>query len=332
MKQEAFEARHGPAWSQLEQWIVALGDKRGGKRGARRADGEPGRIGREYPRLYRQVCHHLAIARARRYSLGLQARLNGLALDGHQYLYRPRSNPILAILELVLNDFPVAFRRHWRFMAAATALFVLPGLLMGIAVQLGDTLIFSLLAPHEVSQIEQMYDPANRVLGRERASDSDVAMFGFYIYNNITIGFQTFAGGLVFGLGSIFFLSFNGLSIGAIASHLTAVGYSSTFWPFVAGHSSLELTAIVVFGGSGLSIGFGAVAPGRRSRWQAIRDRALAALPLVYGATAMLIGAAFVEAFWSSTTWPTAGVKYSVGAGLWLLVLLYFAFLGQHES
>ena len=34
--------------------------------------------------------------------------------------------------------------------------------------------------------------------------DSDMLMFGFYIYNNIGI-FRTFAGGIVGGLGSVFF-------------------------------------------------------------------------------------------------------------------------------
>ena len=64
-------------------------------------------------------------------------------------------------------------------------------------------LIFTLMEPIQVAQMEEMYDPDNRVLGRERESDSDAYMFGFYIYNNISIGFQTFAGGLVFGLGSL---------------------------------------------------------------------------------------------------------------------------------
>ena len=40
-------------------------------------------------------------------------------------------------------------------------------------------------------------------------------MFGFYIFNNVRIGFQTFASGLVFGLGTILYLLYNGVFIGA---------------------------------------------------------------------------------------------------------------------
>ena len=156
-------------------------------------------------------------------------------------------------------------------------------------------------------------------------------MFGFYIYNNISIGFQTFAGGLLFGLGSLFYLLFNGLFLGAVASHLTSMGFTETFWPFVAGHSSFELTAIVIFGGVGLMLGYGAIAPGRKGRWHAIRDRAIDGLPLIYGGSLMLVAAAFVEAFWSSTTWPPIIAKYSVGAFLWLFLGLYFGLMGRNE-
>ena len=88
-------------------------------------------------------------------------------------------------------------------------------------------------------------------------------MLAFYIYNNVRIDFQCFAGGLLFGVGSIFFLVYNGLHIGAVAGHLTRVGYGETFWGFVAGHSSFELLGAVLAGAAGLRIGYALVAPGR---------------------------------------------------------------------
>ena len=327
MRQDAFEAQYGPIWARAEDWIKRLSS--GPTAFLDRAEAD--RIGREFPALYRQVCQHLAIARARRYSFGLQQRLNRLALDGHRHLYRPRSALLSAIVKFAARDFPAAFRRFRAYMLVAAAMFVLPGIGMGVAVQLDETLVYSLLDPSTVSQMESMYDPANREVGRERQSATDVAMFGVYIYNNISIGFRTFAGGLVFGLGSAFVLLFNGVVIGAVASHLTSAGYTSTFWPFVVGHSSLELTAIVIFGGIGLYIGMAALAPGNKRRWHAIRDRASDSLPLIYGGTAMLVAAAFVEAFWSSTTWPPLAVKYAVGGLLWLGVIAYFTLAGRRR-
>ena len=323
MKQEDFESRYTDVWDQFEQWNRVLS----GAGAKRHHDIET--IGREFPAMYRRICHHLSLARARRYSLGLQQRLNQLALDGHRHLYRQRVTFIAALGRFIANDFPSCFRECGRYMLLSAMLFYLPALAMGMAVQLKPDLVYSLLDAGTVATMEQMYDPANDVLGRERQSDTDVAMFGFYIYNNVSIGFRTFAGGLVFGIGSVFFLGFNGLYLGTIASHLVSAGFSETFWTFVAGHSSFELTAIVIFGGVGLMIGYATIAPGRKRRWHAVRDAARRALPLIYGGTLMLVIAAFVEAFWSSTTWPASGIKYAVGGGFWLLHFVYFGLMGR---
>ena len=328
MKQEASEARHASAWDTFEKWIRVLSRGRsvsGMDRGVRTE------IGRRFPALYRQVCHHLSLARARRYSIGLQHRLNQLALDGHQHLYRSRMPFFRTIARFVVNDFPAAFRKRWRYMLTSALVFYLPAIGMAISINAQPELVFSIVDPFNVSRIEEMYDPANEVLGRERESDTDVYMFGYYIYNNISIGFQTFAGGLLFGLGSLFYLVFNGLFFGAIATHLTSIGFTETFWPFVIGHSSFELTAIVIFGGVGLMLGYGAIAPGRKRRWHAIRDSAIDGLPLIYGGTLMLVAAAFVEAFWSSTTWPPISIKYLVGSLLWVVLGLYLGLMGRNE-
>ena len=328
MKQEAFEKLHSSTWDRFETWVRALSGDRSVK-----LDWETQRlVGREFPGMYRQICHHLAISRSRRYSIGLQQRLNQLALDGHQHLYRSRTPLHLALARFVVFDFPATVRRFRGFVLASAMLFSVPALAIAIAMQFHPELVFSLLDPSDVSQIEQMYDPSNSVLGRERQSDTDILMFGYYIYNNISIGFQTFAGGLLFGLGSVFYLLHNGLLFGAIATHLTTIGFTSTFWTFVAAHSAFELTAIVIFGGVGLMLGYGAIAPGRKTRWGAIRDRAISGMPLVYGASLMLVAAAFLEAFWSSTTWPPDYAKYAVGATLWVLLALYFSLAGRNES
>jgi uncharacterized membrane protein SpoIIM required for sporulation len=328
VKQEIFERRYTGRWEEFERWSEVL-DK--GRRAAV-STSERREIGREFPARYRQICHHLSLARARRYSFGLQQRLNRLALEGHRHLYRARTPVLSSVLLFIAAGFPRAFRRHGRFILFAALIFILPGAGMSIALTLDPDLIYSLVDPAQVAEMESMYDPANRSLGRERQSDTDLAMFGYYIANNVGIGFRTFAGGLLFGLGSMFFLGFNGLFLAAVATHLTTAGFASTFWPFVSGHSAFELTAIVIFGGAGLMIGMAGLAPGRKKRWHAIRDRARDALPLVYGGGGMLLLAAFVEAFWSSTTWPPVPFKFAVGGALWVLTLLYFWLAGRHES
>src|SRR6202008_638920 len=99
---------------------------------------------------------------------------------------------------------------------------------------------------------------------------TDWMMFGYYIRNNVGVAFQCFAGGLFAGLGSVFFLAYNGAFSGALAGYLTQRGLSSTFYAFIATHSSFELTAIVLAGAAGLKMGHSLLAPGRLTRRQSL--------------------------------------------------------------
>jgi hypothetical protein len=62
------------------------------------------------------------------------------------------------------------------------------------------------------------------------------------------------------------------------------------------------------------------LAPGRRRRVDALLEGGRRGAQLSLGVFAMLLVAAFIEAFWSSIGWMPAGVKYSVSALLWLSV------------
>jgi uncharacterized membrane protein SpoIIM required for sporulation len=189
--------------------------------------------------------------------------------------------------------------------------------------------VTTFLDPGAVHNLERMYDPDNQRLGRERGADTDFAMFGFYVRNNTGIGFQTFAGGLAFGLGTLAFLLFNGLHIGAAAGYLSAAGYGTPFWSFVSGHSSLELTAIVVSGAAGLQVGWSLLVPKQLPRGLALKRAAREAVRLMYGAAVLFVLAALVEACWSSHTAAAPPVKYAVGAAGWLVMLAYLGFAGR---
>jgi uncharacterized membrane protein SpoIIM required for sporulation len=323
MTQQEFEARYAPTWDELTQMLDALGTR---KRARAAAELE------RFPHVYRQLCSHLALARERGYSLALVERLNQLMLRGHQALYNARGVRRSALLAFLTSEFPARVRREWRLMLLALLLFGGPLLGAWLAIQVNPELAYTLLDPRQAQKIESMYRSDAPHMGRERDSAGDFSMFGFYIFNNVRIAFQTFAGGLLFGLGSLFFLVFNGLFIGAVAGHLAAVGYGEQFFPFVVGHGAFELTAIVLAGGAGLKLGAALVRPGRRTRLESLRNAAREAVPLVYGIAGMLLIAAFIEAFWSSTTLLPPTTKYAVGAGLWALVLAYFLFAGARRG
>jgi len=331
VRQAVFEARYGADWERFETWLDR--DEKLRRRAGPAAPAPAGALpDTEIPQAYRRVCQHLALARDRQYSPELVDRLNQLALRGHHLLYgaRPRRG-FARGLEFLLAGFPRRVREEGALVAAAAVLFFGPLATLIVTLQWHPDFVYYLLEPESLAKLQEMYSPANKRLGM-RDADDNVAMFGFYIWNNVKIGFQTFATGLAFGLGSIFYLAFNGLYIGAVAGHLTQAGYGTPFWSFVAGHSALELVAIAISGAAGLKLGGALIAPGLVSRKAALMAAARPAVQLMYGAAAMFLAAAFVEAFWSPLTALPPATKYTVGAILWAVVLGYLAFGGRARA
>ena len=320
MKQSLFESRHQHQWQTFAEQLTQL--EQGKAKAADVAD---------FPHQYRRLCQHLALAQQRGYSSYLVDPLQQLALRGHQQLYRHRSQLTANILAFLLAGFPRLVREQWRFVLIAGLLFF--GSLVGIAllVYLFPDLVYSIISPQQVAEMQGMYNPDASRLGRaaERASSEDWMMFGYYVMHNIGIAFQTFAAGLLFGLGSVFFLIFNGLVIGAVSGHLTDIGYGQTFWSFVMGHGAFELTAITLAGAAGLQLGWSLVAPGRLARSEALRLAARKSVRMLCGVMVFLLIAAFIEAYWSSTTRIEPWIKYAVGVALWLLVAAYLTLAGR---
>ena len=317
MKQQFFEQEHGEVWQQIEDSLENP------------SRGDNSKILAEH---YMLLCQHLALAKERLYDAALVERLNNLVLGVYRELYRYRAETRLNFYAFFKRDFPLAIYRHRYFILASFLVMVLPGLIAGTWTYVDEDAVYSMLEASQVRGVERMYDPEARKLGREREADTDIFMFGFYIKNNISVAFRCFAGGMVLGIGTLLVLFFNGMFMGSIAGHLTRLDYVDTFYPFVVGHGSFELTAIVFSGAAGLRLGYAILHPGQSSRLDSLRQAGRDVVPMLYGILLMLIIAAFLEAFWSSSASLTIAVKYSVGAVLWVLVLLY-SFSGRcHES
>jgi uncharacterized membrane protein SpoIIM required for sporulation len=325
MRQQQFEQAHEALWAEYRLLLERL--ERGGGRWRGRERLPPEVHVERLPRLLRTLSGHYALARSRGYSPGLVEDLHQLVRRGYRQLYRPRPRWPRLLRGFLVAGFPLAVRRHAGAFWLACALFFGPMLAMGLACGRDAALIYSLLDAATVTELEAMYDPTNERLGRQ--ADDDVAAFGFYVMNNIGVAFRTFASGLLFGAGSLFFLGFNGLFIGAAAGHLTAAGMGGPFWAFVSSHAPFELTAIAIAGAAGLLLAKGLLAPGPRTRLAALRLQAAAAVPLITGAMLMLLLAAVIEAFWSANTAVAPAVKHWVGVGGWLLVAAYLLLAGR---
>ncbi|MFT3905515.1 MAG: stage II sporulation protein M [Steroidobacteraceae bacterium] len=311
-----FETRHRSQWQRCAEQLGEL-QRLGAQRARHR------QLAAALTVNYLECCEQLALARSRGYPAYIVEPLEQLTYDAHRLIYRRHEWGLGRLRLLALRDFPRQVRALRLQVLLAALAFGVPMLLVGALIYWRPDLIGSVYSTRGAAELEEMYSSSAEALGRTRSAGTDWTMFGYYIRNNIGIAFQCFAGGVFLGFGSLFYLIVNGAIIGAVAGYVTARGLGGNFYPFIATHSAFELTAIVLAGAAGLRMGAALLAPGRLSRGQALVQAGREAVVVVYGVIALLLLAAALEAFWSSSLWLPVSVKFAVASLAWVLVIGY---------
>lgn len=336
MNKREFAARRRPAWQRFEALLAGLDEGRTSRLTAAETT--------EFSRLFREVCFDLSLVRSRDWGVVLSSYLNDLVSRGHNAFYSAPPGKLSRLARFLAFEFPRTFRRNAGYFYVAAALFFVPFFVAWAVVQADPSAARRVVPAKSLEQMNEMYsaegfkkvDGSAEKNGASQRGRSDdfgeqrSAMFGFYIKNNVSIAFQVFAQGILFGVGTVYTLLSNGIGIGTIFGYIISQGNGSRLLSFAVSHGSFELTAIAVSGGAGLMLGDALIHPGQRTRLESLRHRGLEAIQIACGAGAMLVIAAIIEAFWSPASIPQA-VKYSVGGALWVLVALYLGTAGRWE-
>ena len=312
MKQKQFEAEHSDLWRDID---AILNSKL--------------QSAEELPAYYRRLCQSLALATQRGYSPALTDYLKKMAFDCHNRLYGVAVERPMVLRAWLNHDLPARVREEWRLLLVVICAFWGVALVSGLLVWWKPYLAYSFLDAAQLEKIHSMYLPSNVSFGRG-GTDGDLQMFGFYIWNNISICFRTFASGLAAGIPSLISVFLNGINIGVVAGWLSLdPATRGTFWPFVVTHSSFEVTGLMLSGLAGMRLGLSLMRPGRMTRRHALFAAGQRMFPVVVGAALLTLLAAFFEAFWSANSSIPPIVKFSVAAVCWLAVIAYFTFAGR---
>lgn len=311
MKQKQFELQFSPLWSEVENSLE-----------------EKSETASTLPEQYRRLCQCLALALQRGYSPTLTNYLQKLVFDAHQKLYGTSVERPILLRQWLGVEFPRLVRAEWRLLLATIVAF------WGVALGLGTLVWFypewanSFMSPDELNRFQSMYQPGS--ISKGRGAEGDVVMFGFYIWNNVSICFRTFAGGIFAGIPALISIVFNGMHMGVVGSWLSQDAVTrETFWSFVITHSSFEITGLLLSGLAGMRLGLSLIHPGRLSRRHAVFATSQRIFPVIVGAALLTVLAAFFEAFWSANANISANTKFFVGTICWISVIGFFLFAGR---
>ena len=269
--------------------------------------------------LYRSVSADLARARTNKVGSILTQDLQRLTSRGYNQIYQgSQRQEWQQVKEFYLWGFPQVVRESWLYIAIATGIFL--GIAL-IAWWYGwrDPVFIAVTVPERlITMVEEDGELwMGSIVGIEPLASSNITI------NNLSVSFGAIAGGITAGLYTIYIMALNGLSIGAIATLVGKNNLAYPFWAFVFPHGSLELPAIFLAGGAGLLIGKAMIFPGRYRRIEALKINGIQAAKLLFGIIPMLIIAGAIEGFLSPNPAIPDAIKYLVGTGLFVLLVLY---------
>jgi uncharacterized membrane protein SpoIIM required for sporulation len=297
-----------PHWERLTSLVAAAGQSR--LRGLSRSELQ------ELALLYRQVASDLSTLRQDRTSTALANQVNHLLARAHHIIYSSRRSSWRSLFLFLRDGYPRVFRQQIGYVFAALVTLLLGTLLAAAFTLANPRFAPPILGPNVMAGIER-----HEMWTESIVSVAPQAASGI-MTNNLSVSFSAFAGGLLFGFGSVYLLFLNGLMLGAVAVACQQAGMALPLWSFVVPHGSLELPAIVIAGAAGLRLGHGMLFPGIYAWKDSVARAGADAVRLVSGVIPLLFIAGCLEGFFSPSAAPVA-LKFTVGAVLFVLLQLW---------
>ncbi|MGA2535645.1 MAG: stage II sporulation protein M [Terracidiphilus sp.] len=266
--------------------------------------------------LYRQVAADLSVLRQDSTAGIYAAHVNQLLARAHHIIYSGRKTNLRTLFLYLRDEYPAIFQRQIGYVLASLIVSVAFGLLGAVLTSARPEFMRHFVGPEMIATMErhQMWTESIVSVAPREASH--------IMTNNLTVSFVTFAGGITFGLGTFYYLFFNGMMLGVVGAACHQYGMSLALWSFVAAHGSLELPSILIAGGAGFRLGHAMLFPGSLRWKESVAQGGIEATRLVSGIIPLLVIAGCLEGFFSPSHAPI-WLKFTVGGLLFTLLNLW---------
>ncbi|KYG34091.1 stage II sporulation protein M [Alkalihalobacillus trypoxylicola] len=312
MNLKQFMKQNRESWNKLELLISAM-QKRKSKITANEID--------QFQRLYQKAAQNLSYSQTYFQDSELTFYLNGLVTKAHNTLYKDQVTSWKQIRDFFSTKFIQLLTEQWKMVLIAMILFIIGGI-GGFVVVASDPLLLYSILPADIAN-----GVSPEHLGSSDGEVNASLMSTTIMINNIQVAFLAFAGGVTFGLLTVYLLIYNGIIIGALYAVFWQHSMSYEFWAYIMPHGVIELAAIFIAGGAGLLMGYKLFVPGTFSRVYQLKKYSKRSVQLLLGTLPLFVIAGFIEGFITPST-LSLEMKYSV-AILTLFALIFYIIVGK---
>ncbi len=274
--------------------------------------------------LFIQITDDLSYSRTFYPNRSVRVYLNNLAQKIFYNIYKNKRTRLGRIWYFWTDELPqLVYNARYEFMLSFAVFFLsfLIGVLSSMMdpdfprIILGDSYVDMTIANIESGDPMAVY--------KERGE------FGMSLgitANNLNVAFLTFVTGLLFGLGSLGVIIFNGVMVGAFQYFFIEKGVFWESFLTIWTHGTLEISAIIIAGAAGLTLGRGLAFPGTLTRIQSFQLSARRGLKIMLGIAPIIITAGFIEGYLTRYTETPDSVRLIFILLCLAFILYYFVF------
>jgi uncharacterized membrane protein SpoIIM required for sporulation len=287
---------------------------------------------REFGILYRRASSDLMTARSKTANAEILEYLNDLVARAYAQVYRSSRFRMRDLWTFIVTDFPRLLRFSWKYLALSTLICTLAFGWGWFLSRRDPTGAYYMLPPDLVRSI-----PTMRAQWKDRTGHSAAelpptvmpALSGFLMTHNTAIGFAAFAGGLLMALPTLFVTVQTGAMLGILGEAMSRPATAEVFWSLILPHGVVEIPAILVMAASGFIIAGALLAPGKRSRRDALVERGRVAVLLAMGGALMLVLAGLIEGFLTPPEFIPPWAKLLFALAMFCAEVAYLALAGR---
>lgn len=277
--------------------------------------------------LYRRITSDLALARRDYPQNRCVTYLNELASRAHSTVYQTSPLKRGTLGEFLRFGFPTVFRENLYFIIASFLMFTLAFAGAYLSALKTPEFVEKLVPEETLTHIKKLGEGD----WNDTPAENRNLLASFIMTNNIKVAIFSFAWGIMFMVGTVYILVYNGILIGAIAGLCDVNGVALALWSFVSPHGYIELTTIFIAGGAGMKLGYSLIAPSLFTRKQTLVNAAKIAIQLLGGCVFLLIIAGTIEGFVSPSELSNP-IKIGFGAMTGIVLFTYLFGMKKPDS
>ncbi len=245
--------------------------------------------------LFVEVTDDLSYSRTFYTNRSVRVYLNAVAQKIFGSIYKNKKSNLKSFVNFWKEELPYTVFQSRKELLISFAIFALSvtiGVISSVndpdfaRIVLGDNYVDMTLANIENDDPMRVY--------KER---SQINMTLGITLNNLRVAFLTFILGILYAIGSVFILVYNGIMVGTFQYFFIE---RDLFWESFLTiwiHGTIEIISIIIAGGAGLVMGSGLLFPGTLTRLESFQLSATRGLKIMLGLVPLIILAGTIEGF-----------------------------------